>query len=109
MIKSLKEWYNLTGNLEKSGSVDSYHVWIFFEPIDNDLAFNFDQNFKGKIKAVLNSMGIEINEHSIDKCVQKGESGMIKLPYNIQLKNGVRSEFLGDISKIQPERLPVIG
>lgn len=28
------------------------------------------------------------------------------LPFNIQLKNNVRSEFLGDISKIQPEKLP---
>ncbi|CAG0990129.1 hypothetical protein METP3_02594 [Methanosarcinales archaeon] len=48
-------------------------------------------------------MGVEISEHSIDRGVQKGESGMIKLPFNIQLKNNVRSEFLGDISKIKPE------
>ena len=52
-------------------------------------------------------MGIEIGEHSIDRGVQKGEGGMLKLPFNIQLKNGVRSEFMGDISKIQPEKLPV--
>ncbi len=107
MIRKLKEWHGLTGYIEKSGSPDSYHVWIFIKPIDNDLAFNFDQDFKAKIKEVLNLMGIEIGEHSIDRGVQKGESGMIKLPFNIQLKNGVRSEFIGDLSKIQAERLPV--
>lgn len=107
IIKYLKEWHSLTGYLEKSGSPDSYHVWIFILPIDNDLAYGFDLAFKARIKTVLNSMGIEIGEHSIDRGVQKGESGMIKLPFNIQLKNDVRSEFLGDISKIQPERLPV--
>ncbi len=107
MIKYLKEWYGLTGHLEKSGSPDNYHVWICLEPTNNDLAFVFDQSFKSRIKSVLNSMGVEIQEHSIDRGVQKGEGGMIKLPFNIQLKNNVRSEFLGDISKIQPERLPV--
>lgn len=107
MIKHLKEWYSLTGHLEKSGSPGNYHVWVFLEPTDNDLAFVFDQTFKSRIKAVLNSMGVEIQEHSIDRGVQKGESGMIKLPFNIQLKNNVRSEFIDDISKIQPERLPV--
>lgn len=107
LIKFFKEWHNLTGYLEESGSPDSYHVWIFIEPIDNDFAFEFDQTFKARIKAELNSMGIEIEEHSIDRGVQKGESGMFKLPFNIQLKNGVRSEFIGDILKIQPERLPV--
>lgn len=107
IIKCLKEWHGLTGYLEKSGSPDSYHVWVFIEPIDNDIAHKFDQAFKTRIKAVLNSMDVEIREHSIDRGVQKGESGMIKLPFNIQLKNNVRSEFIDDISKIQPERLPV--
>lgn len=107
MIKFLKEWHGLTGYLEKSGSPDSYHVWVFLEPVSNDIAFEFDQSFKARIKTILNSMGIEISEHSIDRGVQKGESGMLKLPFNIQLKNGVRSEFMGDLSRIQPERLPV--
>lgn len=107
IIKCLKEWHGLTGYLEKSGSRDSYHVWVFIEPIDNDIAHEFDQAFKARIKAVLNSMDVEIREHSIDRGVQKGESGMIKLPFNIQLKNHVRSEFLSDLSKIQLEKLPV--
>ena len=106
IIKYLKEWYNLTGILEKSGSPDSYHVWVILEKTDNEYAYQFDQSFKARIKTVLNSMGIETEERSIDRGVAKGEGYMIKLPFNKQLKNGVRSEFLADISKIQPEKLP---
>jgi hypothetical protein len=107
MIKYLKEWYGFIVILENSGSPDSYHVWVSLEPTDNDLAYEFDQSFKSRIKAVLNSMGIQTGEHSIDRGVQKGEGGMIKMPFNFQLKNGVRSEFLADLSKIQPQKLPV--
>ncbi len=107
LVRCLKEWYNLTGYVEKSGSPQSFHVWVFLEAIDNEIANEFDKAFKARIKAVLNSMGVETLPESIDRGVQKGEGAMIKLPFNIQLKNGVRSEFLGDISKIQPEKLPV--
>jgi hypothetical protein len=107
IVRCLREWYNLTGHVEKSGSPDSYHVWVFLEPTDNDIAYEFDKAFKARLKALLNSMGIETTPDSIDRGVQKGEGCMIKLPFNVQLKNNVRSEFLGDISKIQPEKLPV--
>jgi len=30
IVKYLKEWYNLHGYIEPSGSPDSYHVWIFY-------------------------------------------------------------------------------
>lgn len=104
-IKYLKEWYNLTGYIELSGSPDSYHVWIFIEPIDSEIAVSFHKSFLDRLKSV----GIDIK--GIEKGISKGEKGlgcMIKLPFNIQRKNGIRSELLADILKIVPEKLPVI-
>lgn len=104
----------LTGYIEASGSSNSYHVWIFIEPIDNDIAFKFDEDFKNEVGTILSEKGIQ-NVY-IDRGVHKGEklgSGMIKLPFNIQRKNGKRSKFLkykdvsNDISKIQPQKLVI--
>ncbi len=103
-IKYLKEWYNLTGYIELSGSQESYHVWIFIEPIDSEIAINFHKTFMNKLKLKTITKGIE-------KGIAKGEKGlgcMIKLPGNIQRKNNNRSELLADIFKIVPQKLPII-
>ncbi len=100
IVKHLKEWYNLTGYIELSGSPDSYHVWIFIEPVDNEIVLKFDKEFMEKCDPSIN--------RSICKRVEKGQGHMIKLPYTINIKNGVRSKFIDgiDISKIQPEKFP---
>lgn len=100
----------LRGYIEASGSPKSYHVWIFIEPINNDIAYKFDEDFKNEVGMILSEKGIA-NVY-IDRGVHKGEklgSGMIKLPFNIQRKNGRRSKFVNckDISKIVPQKLEV--
>lgn len=103
IIKHLKEWYNLKGYIEPSGSPDSYHVWIFIEPTDTDVAINFHKTFKNRLKSV----GIDIR--TIEKGISKGDKGlgcMIKLPFNIQRKTNKRSELLADILTITQENLP---
>lgn len=103
LIKYLREWYHLTGHLEKSGSPDSYHVWLFTH-IDFETAYAFNQNFLGRLKAL-------VDIKSIEKGISKGAKGlgcMIKLPLNINRKNGARSEFLSDLTKIVPETLPTL-
>lgn len=102
-IKYLKEWYNLTGYIELSGSPESYHIWIFIEPTDSETAINFHKSFLNMLK----SIGIDVK--GIEKGISKGDKSlgcMIKLPFNIQRKNNKRSELLADILKIIPERLP---
>ncbi len=100
IVNHLKEWYNLTGYIELSGSPDSYHVWIFIEPVDNEFALKFDQEFKKRCDPVINQ--------TICKRVESGQGHMIKLPYTINIKNGVRSKFIDgiDIGEIDPEKLP---
>jgi hypothetical protein len=112
LVKYLKEWYELTGYVELSGSIDSYHVWIFIMPVDNNIAYNFDQDFRKRLK----SIGIGNDPKSIERGVQLGEGGMTKLPYNYQRKEkyghkGGRSRFIDgvDLSKIIPEKLPAPG
>ncbi len=100
IVKLFKEWYGLSAYPEHSGSPDSFHSWTFIQPTDNDIVWKFDQAFKSRCSSELNQ--------AICKRVEKGEGHMIKLPYNVQLKNGVRSKFLGDLHKIQSEKLPVI-
>lgn len=109
LVKYLREWYGLTGIIELSGSVESYHVWIYIQPVDNKIAYDFDQNFRARLK----SIGIGIDPKSIERGVQLGDGGMLKLPYNIQRKEkyghkGGRSRFVEgvDLSKIIPEKLP---
>jgi len=105
IIKYLKEWYNLHGHLEPSGSPDSYHVWIFTEPTDVDVAINFHKDFKNRLK----STGIDIKP--IEKGISRGDKGlgcMIKLPFNIQRKTNKRSELLSDILTITIEKIPII-
>lgn len=99
----LREWYNLTGYIELSGSPESYHVWIFTAPTDFKIAYNFHNSFFEKLRSV------GIATKNIEKGISKGDKSlgtMIKLPLNINRKNGVRSEFLGDLTKIMPETLP---
>ncbi len=100
IVNHHKEWYNLTGYIELSGSPDSYHVWIFIEPVDNEIVLKFDKEFMEKCDPSIN--------RCICKRVEKGQGHMIKLPYTINIKNGVRSKFIDgiDISKIQPEKFP---
>lgn len=105
IVKYLKEWYNLHGYLEPSGSPDSYHVWVFTELTDVDIAINFHKTFKNGLKSV----GVDVG--AIEKGVSKGEKGlgcMIKLPFNIQRKTNKRSKLLADISNIIPERIPIV-
>ena len=105
IIKYLLEWYNLHGHLEPSGSPDSYHVWIFTEPTDVDVAINFHKTFKNRLKS------IGVDTRSIEKGVSRGDKGlgcMIKLPFNIQRKTGMRSEMLANIFGITPEKIPII-
>ena len=105
IIKYLKEWYNLTGYLEPSGSHDSYHVWIFIEPTYTDIAINFHKTFKNELKSV------GIDTKAIEKGISEGSKGlgcMIKLPFNIQRKSDKRSELLANIFNIVPEKIPVI-
>ncbi len=100
IVKRLKDWYGLSGYIELSGSQDSYHIWVFIEPTDNDIVWEFDQEFKAKCDPFINQ--------AICKRVEQKSGHMIKLPYNIQLKNNVRCRFIDgiDISKIQHEKLP---
>jgi len=105
IVRYLKEWYNLHGYLEPSGSPDSYHVWIFTEPTDVNMAINFHKEFKNRLK----SAGIDIKP--IEKGISKGDRGlgcMIKLPFNIQKKSNKRSELLADILNIIPEKIPMV-
>ncbi len=101
----LREWYNLTGYIELSGSPESYHIWIFTAPTDFKIAYSFHNSYFEKLKSV----GIETK--NIEKGISKGDKGlgtMIKLPLNINRKNSIRSEFLGDMAKIVPETLPTL-
>jgi len=105
IIKYLKEWYDLHGYPEPSGSPDSYHVWIFTEPTDVDVAINFHKDFKNRLK----STGIDIKP--IEKGISRGDKGlgcMIKLPFNIQRKTNKRSKLMVNIFNIVPEKIPVI-
>lgn len=109
LVKYLREWYGLTGIIEFSGSVDSFHVWLFLVPTDNNAAYGFDQDFRARLK----SIGIGVEQNSIERGVQLADGGMLKLPYNYQRKEkygqkGRRSHFIEgvDLSKIIPERLP---
>lgn len=109
MVQNLKEWYGLNGYIELSGSIDSYHVWVFLFPTDNNVAYRLDQDFRGRLR----SIGIGVNPKSIERGVQLGDGGMFKLPFNIQNKEkygqkGGRSRFVEgvDISKIVPQNLP---
>ncbi|OGH04305.1 MAG: hypothetical protein A2W22_02445 [Candidatus Levybacteria bacterium RBG_16_35_11] len=98
IIKLLKKWYALTGYIELSGSPDSYHIWVFIEPTDNDIVIKFDKEFWKRCDPSINK--------AICKRVETGQGHMIKLPYTINIKNDVRSKFMEgiDISKIQPEK-----
>jgi len=40
IVKYLNEWYGLTGNIELSGSIDSYHIWIFIQKVNNNFAYD---------------------------------------------------------------------
>lgn len=102
IVKYLKDWYNLTGYIELSGSLDSYHVWTFIEPTNNELVKKFDKGFKKICNPAINQI--------IDKRVEDKTGHMIKMPYTINYKNGVRSKFIDgvDLHKIQPEKLPNI-
>ena len=105
IIKYLKEWYNLTGYIEPSGSPDSYHVWVFIEPIDSEIVINFHKEFKNRLKS------IDIDIKAIEKGISKGDRGlgcMIKLPFNIQRKTNKKSELLADIFNIVPEKIPIV-
>jgi len=114
LVKCLKEWYGLTGYIEESGSINSFHVWIFLKLTDNNVAYEFDQEFRKRIQEKLTSMGISLTDpKAIDRGVQLNEGGMIKLPFNIQNKEKRdhrfgRSRFIDgiELSKIQPEELP---
>jgi hypothetical protein len=101
IVKLLKKWYGLTGYIELSGSPNSYHVWVFIEPTDNEIVLKFDQEFKARCDTSINQ--------AICKRVESGQGHMIKLPYTINIKNGVRSKFMDgiDISKIQPEKFKI--
>lgn len=99
IVKRLKDWYGLTGYIELSGSPDSYHIWVFIEQTDYGLVKKFDESFKERCEPTINQ--------AICKRVESGEGHMIKLPYTINFKNGVRSKFIDgvDIHKNQPEKL----
>jgi hypothetical protein len=108
IIKYLKEWYNLTGYLEPSGSPDSYHIWVFTEPTEVDIALNFHKVFKDRLKYLSNP---KVNVKAIEKVISRGYKNlgcMIKLPFNIQRKTNIRSELLTDILTIEPEKIPII-
>jgi hypothetical protein len=102
IVNRLKKWYGLTGYIELSGSPDSYHIWIFINPTDYGLVKKFDDSFKERCEPTINQ--------AICKRVEAGEGHMIKMPYTKNLKNGVRSKFIGglDFHKIIPENLPNI-
>lgn len=102
IVKRLNEWYNLTGYTELSGSPDSYHIWVFIEPIDYEIVLKFDESFKARCDPLINQ--------AICKRIEKGDGRMIRMVYSINIKNGNRSRFIDgiDISKIQPEKLPII-
>ncbi len=102
IVKRLKEWYGLTGYIELSGSPDSYHIWVFIEPVDKELVYIFDDSFKARCDPLINQ--------AICCRVQHETGRMIRMVYSINLKNKNRSKFIDgiDISKIQPEKLPII-
>lgn len=121
--KYLKDWYGLTGHKEKSGSVDSFHVWLFFEPEKMEKADKFDKAFKTKLKnegvniddaeKAITGVGKAKNKDGKEKKKKDVYGKMIKLVFGKQNKakdgiKGGKSEFLGDLSKIQPDILPEI-
>lgn len=77
--KHLKDKYNLNSYLEKSGSPNSYHVWVFIKPTKTKEVREFGIH-------VVSELGFELNkEIEIMPSVfeLKNYGGFLKLPYGI--------------------------
>jgi hypothetical protein len=79
--------------LENSGSPHSYHHWLFLEPVDAEVAYNF-------MHAIRKALGWKESEVEIypmqPKISANGYGNQVKLPFAVNQKNGGLSEVLID-------------
>lgn len=84
--KYLRDKYGIVSLFEKSGSDNSVHIWVFFEPQPAKLVREFGLHVLQK----LNLSDIEI----FPKATESKEGSVVKLPLGINRKNDRRSSFL---------------
>lgn len=76
--------------IEASGSIDSYHVWIFLEECKSWTAYNFSRK-------LAKEANVKCEIFPKQKKLSGGKYGnMVKLPFGVNRKNGNRSKLLND-------------
>lgn len=80
--------YKVPYLLEASGTPHSYHIWIFVKPVEAEKAKYFGQ-------CVLKECGIKKMEvfPKQTKITKNGYGNLVKLPFAINRKNGLRSKL----------------
>ena len=88
IVQELKK-YGLQGIIEPSGSPDSYHVWLFCNPTDAAIAYDFGRQIVGNLEC----KDIEVfpKQRGIEK---DGYGNLIKLPLGKHRKTGEWCYFL---------------
>lgn len=76
--------------LEYSGSLHSYHFWIFLEPVDGKIARQFALDIKREV-----DIDCEVFPKQ-DRIGKDGYGNLVKVPFATHRKNGLRSQILVD-------------
>ena len=76
--------------LEASGSIGSYHIWIFLSPTNTRNAYLFAR----KISRLASVDGIECFPKQAT-IIGKQLGSMVKIPLGVNKKNDIRSKFVG--------------
>jgi len=92
IVKELKK-DDKTGYVEASGSPNSYHVWLFCEPVDTKDAYAYGRQ-------IVEKLGIEKVEifPKQEKIEEGGFGNLMKLPLGIHRRVGQRSRFIDDVN-----------
>lgn len=93
--------------LEYSGSLHSYHFWIFLEPVDGKIARQFALDIKREV-----DIDCEVFPKQ-DRIGKDGFGNLVKVPFATHRKNGLKSSILvngeltRDIENLQIEILDI--
>jgi len=92
IVKELKN-DKKSGYIEASGSPDSYHVWLFCEPVDAKDAYAYGRQ-------IVERLGIENVEvfPKQERIEEGGFGNLMKLPLGIHRRVGQRSRFIDDVN-----------